>query len=153
MYDRIIVAIDARPDEENRSALKRTEQIGKLTGGTVYVLHMAREHIVPGDIAGGSHFGVTASEDDVEDVDRKAVQDLVNSLTAAGVDAHGEIISATEHDVAEAILQRAKELDVDLIVLGHKHQGGRGGGFHSSVAEHVIRHRPLCSILLAKPPH
>jgi len=44
------VAIDATPTEENRSALNRTEQLDRLTGATVYVLHVARAHIVPGDI-------------------------------------------------------------------------------------------------------
>jgi hypothetical protein len=42
MYERILVAIDATPAEENQSALARTEQIGRLTGATVYVLHFAR---------------------------------------------------------------------------------------------------------------
>ena len=54
MYDRILVAIDATPTEENRSAQTRAEQIGRLTGATVYVLHVARGHIVPGDIIGGA---------------------------------------------------------------------------------------------------
>ena len=60
MYDRILVAIDALPDEENRSALMRTEQIGKLTGATVYVLHVARGHIASGgtsSVARGSAYG------------------------------------------------------------------------------------------------
>ena len=57
----------------------------------------------------------------------KAVQQLIDQLSAAGIDAHGELVSATEHDVAEVILQRAKELDVDLLVLGHQHHArGRG---------------------------
>jgi nucleotide-binding universal stress UspA family protein len=56
------------------------------------------------------------------------------------------MIEATEHDAADAILQRAKELDVDIIVLGYQHCRGSG------VAEHVIRARPHCSILLARPP-
>jgi nucleotide-binding universal stress UspA family protein len=49
------------------------------------------------------------------------------------------------------ILQRAKELDVDLIVLGHEHHRGPGG-FRSSVAEHVIHQHPPYSTLLARPP-
>jgi nucleotide-binding universal stress UspA family protein len=146
MYERILVAIDARPDEENRSALTRTEQIGKLTGATVYVLHVARGHIVPEDITGGSGLGVWSAEDDVESVDRRAVQELIDRLSAAGVDAHGEMISATEHDVPEVILQRAKELDVDLLVLGHQHHHG------SRTAERVIHQHPPYSILLARPP-
>jgi Universal stress protein family len=42
MYDRILVAIDTTPTEENRSAQTRAEQIRRLTGATVYVLHAAR---------------------------------------------------------------------------------------------------------------
>jgi len=152
MYKRILVAIDATPTEENRSALKRTEQIGLLTGGTVYVLHVARAHIVPGDITGGAGLGVRSAEDDVEVADRDAVQALVDRLSAAGVDAHGEMVSATEHDVAGVILQRAKELDVELLVLGHQHHRGAGNAFRSSVAEQVIRQHPPISILLARPP-
>jgi nucleotide-binding universal stress UspA family protein len=56
------------------------------------------------------------------------------------------MIEATEHDAADAIVQRANELDVDIIVLGYQHYRGSG------VAEHVIRARPHCSILLARPP-
>ena len=153
MYDRILVAIDPTPTEDNRSALQRTEQIGKLTGATVYVLHVARGHIIPTDVSAGSGLGVLSAEDDAEGADRQAVQQLVDRLSAAGVEAHGEtVVSATEHDIAEVILQRAKELDEDLIVLGHQHHRG-AGGFRSSVAENVIRQHPPCSILLARPPH
>lgn len=152
MYKRILVAIDATPTDENRSALKRTEQIGLLTGGTVYVLHVARSHIVPGDITAGSGLGVRSAADDVEVVDRKAVQELVDRLAAAGIDAHGEMVSATDHDVADVILQRARELDVELLVLGHQHHRGTGGVFRSSVAEQIIHQHPPISILLARPP-
>lgn len=146
MYNRILVAIDARPYEENRSAIERTEQIGKLTGATVYVLHVARGHIVPEDIAGGAGLGVFSAEDDAEEVDRRAVQQLIDKLSAAGVDAHGEIVAATEHDLPEVILQRAAELDVDLLVLGHQHHTG------SRTAERVIHQHPPYSVLMARPP-
>lgn len=152
MYNRILVAIDATPTNENRSALERTEQIGRLTVATVYVLHVARGHIVPGDITGGAGLGVRSVEDDVEGADRKAVQALVDRLSAAGIEAHGEMVSATEHDVASVILQRAQELDVDLLVLGHQHHRGAGNVFRSSVAEQIIHQHPPFSILLARPP-
>ena len=152
MYDRILVAIDATPTEENRSAQTRAEQIGRLTGATVYVLHVARAHIIPGDIIGGAGFGVRSADEDVEGADRQAVQALVDRLSAAGVDAHGEIVSATQHDVASAILQRASELDVDLLVLGHQHHRGASNAFRSSVADWIIHHHPPFSILLARPP-
>ena len=152
MYKRILVAIDATPTAENQSALDRTEQMGLLTGATVYILHMARSHIVPGDITGGSGLGVRSAEDDVEIMDRDVVQALVDRLSAAGVDAHGELLSATEHDVGGVILQRVRELNVDLLVLGHQYHRGVGNVFRTSVAEQIIRQHPPISILLARPP-
>jgi nucleotide-binding universal stress UspA family protein len=151
MYDRILVAIDTTPDENN-SALQRTTQFATMTGAIVHLLHVARGHIVPMDIIGGSARTVVSAEDDADDPDRQVVQNALDHLAAAGIEAHGEIVSATEHDIAEVILQRAKELNVDLIVLGHEHHRGPGWGFRSSVAEHVIHQHPPYSILLARPP-
>ena len=145
MYDRILVAIDASPNSPDQS-LQRTTQFAQMTGGTVYLLHVARGHIVSSDINAGSGLGVLAGEDDVDARERQVVQDAVNQLAAAGVTVHGELVNATEHDAANVIIQRAKELDVDIIVLGYQHYRG------SSVAEHVIRQRPPCSVLLARPP-
>jgi hypothetical protein len=54
LYDRNLVAIDPTPSEENRAALQRTEQICKLTGATIYVLQVARGHVVAEDISAGS---------------------------------------------------------------------------------------------------
>ena len=145
MYDRILVAIDASPDSPDDS-LNRTTQFAKMTGGTVYLLHVARGHIIPTDISAGSAFGVRSAEDDVDVRERQVVQDAVDQIAAAGIEVHGEMIEATEHDVAQVILQRGRELDVDIIVLGYQHHRG------SVVAEHVIHGRPHCSILLARPP-
>ena len=145
MYNRILVAIDASPDSPDDS-LNRTMQFAKMTGGTVHLLYVARGHIIPTDISAGSGLGVRTAEDDVDVRERQVVQSAVDQLAAAGVDVRGEMIEATEHDVADVILQRAKELDVDIIVLGYQHHRG------SVVAEHVLRQRPHCSILLARPP-
>jgi nucleotide-binding universal stress UspA family protein len=147
VYNRILVAIDANPTDENASAIHRTEQIGKLTGGVVHVLHVARGHIIPEDVIGGSgRLGVWAASDDAENPDRRALQQLVDSLSAAGIEAHGEMVAATEHDTADVILQRARELDVDLLILGHQHHRG------SRTAERVIHQHPPYSVLLARPP-
>jgi nucleotide-binding universal stress UspA family protein len=145
MYSRMLVAIDASPDSPDDS-LNRTIQFAKMTGATVYLLHVARGHIIPTDISAGSGFGVRSPEDDADVRERQVVQDAVDTIAAAGIEVHGEMIEATEHDVAYVILQRAKELDVDIIVLGYQHHRG------SVVADHVIRQQPQCSVLLARPP-
>jgi hypothetical protein len=89
---------------------------------------------------------VPTVEDDIDVRERQVVQDAVDQIAAAGIEVHGEMIEATEHDVADVVVQRAKELEVALIVLGYQYYRG------SYVAEHVIRQQPHCSILLARPP-
>jgi nucleotide-binding universal stress UspA family protein len=145
MYKRMLISIDASPDSPDNS-LSRTVQFATMAGCTVHLLHVAHGHIIPGDISAGSGLGVRAAEDDVDVRERQVVQDAVDTLAAAGIEVHGELIEATRHDAADVILQRAKELDVDIIVLGYQHYRA------SSVAEQVIRGRPNCSILLARPP-
>jgi nucleotide-binding universal stress UspA family protein/predicted nucleic acid-binding Zn ribbon protein len=100
--------------------------------------------VVVGDLIG--------SGDTQEAADREEVQRLIDGLAAAGIDAHGEMLSAAEHDIAEVILQRARDRNVDLIVLGHQHHRGAGNLFQSDVTERVIRQHPPCSILLTRPP-
>ena len=145
MYDRILVAIDASPDSPDDS-LNRTAKFAQMTGGTVYLLHVARGQNIPSEISVGSDIGVPTT-DDIDVRERKVVQDAVDQLAGAGIEVHGELVEAIEHDAAaDVIVQRARDLDVDIIVLGYQHHRG------SVVAEHVIRQRPHCSILLARPP-
>jgi nucleotide-binding universal stress UspA family protein len=145
MYQRMLLAIDASPDSPDNS-LNRSVQFARMAGCSVHLLHVARGHIIPGDISAGSRLGVRVAEDDVDVRERQVVQNAVDTLAAAGIEVHGELIEATEHDAADAIVARARELDVDIIVLGYQHYRASG------VAEHVIRARPHCSILLARPP-
>ena len=107
MYKRMLISIDASPDSPDNS-LNRTVQFARMSGCAVHLLHVARGHIIPGDISAGSGFGVRAAEDDVDVRERQVVQDAVDTLAAAGIEVHGELIEATEHDAAEVILQRAQ---------------------------------------------
>ena len=145
MYERMLVAVDASPDSPDGS-LARTTQFATMAGASVHLLHVARGHLSARDITAGARFGVDSVEDDVDIRERQVVQDAVDQLAAAGIDVHGELIEATEHEVGDVIVQRAEELAVDLIVLGYQHHRG------SAVAELVIRRRPHCSVLLARPP-
>lgn len=145
MYDRILVAIDAAPDAPDDS-LQRLTQFAKMTGGTVHLLHVARGHVVAYDINAGSGLGVLAGEDDVAATEQKIVQDAVNQLATAGVTVHGELINATEHDIADIIVQRANDIRADIIILGYQHH------HESVVADHVIRQHPNCAVLLDSPP-
>ena len=130
MYDRILAAIDASPDSPDDS-LNRTAKFAQMTGGTVYLLPVARGQNIPSEISVASDIGVPTAED-IDVRERKVVQDAVDQLAGAGIEVHGEVVEATEHDAADVIVQRARDLDVDIIVLGYQHHRG------SVVAEHVI---------------
>jgi hypothetical protein len=56
MCDRILVAIDPTPREEDWSALERMEQIGKFDRGPFRV-HVARRDVVSEGIGAGSGRG------------------------------------------------------------------------------------------------
>ena len=141
MYKRILAAIDATPNEAE--VLAQTIQLARLTGATVQVLHVALDHIGTGDILGGS-----AATDDVDPREVTVVQDALAQLREAGVTAAGELMTAPEHDIAAAIVERAKTLDVQLIVLGRTLHRGVSKLFRASVAEQVIHQHPSASILL-----
>jgi nucleotide-binding universal stress UspA family protein len=141
MYKRILAAIDATPNEAE--VLAQTIQLARLTGATVQVLHVALDHIGTGDILGGS-----AATDDVDPREVTVVQDALAQLREAGVTAAGELMTAPEHEIAAAIVERAKTLDVQLIVLGHTLHRGVSKLFRASVAEQVIHQHPSASILL-----
>lgn len=145
MYERMLIAIDTALDSPDNS-LRRAIQFAKMSGGTVHLLHVSRGHVVASDINAGSGLGVLPGEDDVDGHERQIVQRAVDEMAKAGIPVHGELVNATEHDAAGVIVQRARDLDVDLIVLGYQHYRG------STVADHVIRQQPHCSILLARPP-
>ena len=152
MYRRILVALDATQADHHEYTLKRIKRLVHMAGGSVHILYIQHGHIVPGSIMAGAGLGIRTADDDVEPLDRQIVQSVVNDFSAAGIDAHGEMVSATEHDIARVILQRTTDLDIDLLVLENEYHTGAGQGLRASVAEQVIRNHPMLSILLARPP-
>lgn len=152
MYRRILVAFDAAHAANHGFTVKRIKALGKMAQGSVHVLYIQNAHIVPGSIMAGAGLGVRSAGEDVEPLDKQMVQSVVNELSNAGVDAHGEMVGATEHDVASVILQRAQELNIDLLVLENEYHTDAGHGLRPSVAEQVIRQHPNMSILMARPP-
>jgi len=150
MYKRVLIAIDAGRSGDSASTLQRIKQLGLMTGAKVNLLCIQHSHIVPGSISQVSSAGRSGAVNDVEAIDRKVVQTIIDQLAAAGVDAQGELVAATEHDIADAILARVRADNVDLLVIEHEFQSGHA--LRASVAEQVIRQHPTISILLARPP-
>ena len=146
MYERILAAIDLTPNEN--AVLQHTQQLAKLTGAAVHLLHVAPVHLPPAEITVRS---AVASEDEVDFQDLSIIDEAAAQLAAGGVSAQGEVlkvVSATEHDIAEVIVRRAKELDASLIILGETLHRRALKLFRGSVAESVLHMHPESPILL-----
>ena len=85
---------------------------------------------------------------EIEETDRKQLQPIVEFARKAGVEA--EILTLTG-DVGEAILEVARDKNVDLIVMGFHQHGKMAGVFSGSAALYVLR-RACCPVLLLPTP-
>jgi nucleotide-binding universal stress UspA family protein len=148
MYKRILAAIDSTASSQ--AVLDQTGQLATLTGATVVVLHVR-----PADFPSlPSILGALASPvpaldpaDDADGVARRMVDAAIAVLSAAGVDAEGLLLESAPGDTPRAVLDQARERDVDLIVLGSCHHGRPSALFRSNVADEVSRHAQ-CPVLI-----
>jgi nucleotide-binding universal stress UspA family protein len=147
MYQRILAAVDLTPNEN--AVLDHARELAKLTGAAAYLLHVAQLQVVPGEMF-GEGLGVGAGAD-VDPREMQLCDQAVAQLTSAGIRAEGQVIRIThgaENDIANVILRRAKELGVDLIVLGETLHHGMSRLFRGSVADQVVHHHPPCPVLV-----
>jgi nucleotide-binding universal stress UspA family protein len=75
------------------------------------------------------------------------VDTAIAALSTAGVHAEGLLLESAPGDTPRAVLEQARERDVDLIVLGSRHHGRPSVLFRSNVADEVSRHAP-CPVLI-----
>lgn len=153
MYQRILTVIDATPNAQ--AVLAQSLHLARLTGARVHVLHMhsllrpihAPLPIVAAPLAGVPLPAMPPADIAVGTRARQLVDQAVTQLIAAGITTTGEVLDASEEQAAEAIMQRATQLTVQLIVLGARQHGRLAMLFRRSVAERVCHH-PCCPVLI-----
>jgi basic amino acid/polyamine antiporter, APA family len=137
-YERILVPlkIGAIGEEVLATAIRLAEE----RGSTVSVLHVVR---VPLD---------QPLDAPVHDAEERAEASLAEAkLVAAehGVEVEGEIVRARA--LGEAIVEQARERDVDLIVLGSAPRWRRQSRFFSPTVDYVLRRAPCEVMVIAYP--
>jgi nucleotide-binding universal stress UspA family protein len=153
MYERILTTIDATPNVQ--AVLAQSLYLARLAGARVHVLHIhsvravhAALPVVAAPLAGVPITCMPPADIAVGAQARKLVDQAVAQLVAAGVKTTGEVLDASEEQAVEAIMQRARQLAVQLIVLGTGHPRRRlAMPFRSTVAERVCHH-PCCPVLV-----
>ena len=133
LYLRILVPLDG--SELDLAALERAAEMARLGGAEIVLLRVAHYH--------------TRDSRSVEISKAQAIlHDAQLWLAQRGV-ALRAIIGQGE--VADTIVDKARELDVDLIVMGAQGHGSLRRALEGSVPDRV-RHRSEVPVLLVRAP-
>lgn len=137
-------------DEAADAALTYGRTLARAFGATLHVLHVADDaalRIVGGE---GSIGGLYSDvQRDIDEAARTRLNQLIIDNDPTPVPARPVLLKSTT--AALAIVQYAKEQDVDLIVMGTHGRGGLAHLFMGSVAERVVRIAP-CPVLTVRHP-
>lgn len=149
MYKRILAAIDWTASSE--AVLDQTRQLASLTGAEVLILHVRAADFpslpsILGALASQALAGEPAGND-ASSVARRMVDDAITALSTAGVHAEGMVLESAPGTTPRAVLDHARELEVELIVLGSRHDGPPSALFRSNVADEVSHHAK-CPVLI-----
>ena len=138
MYQKILLAFDGSPD--GREALSQAETLASACRATVHLLAI----IDPSE----SMLIVEAMSsipDNQRFVIRAVLDEGVRRLRGAGCTATSELKCGKP---TEQIILSAREIDADLIVVGHRDQSTLARWLNGSVGESIL-HQPPCSLLVA----
>lgn len=128
MYEKILVAVD-HSDAATR-VLNAALELASLSHAEVWVLHL-REREPLGKT------GLLMSAESRDEAD-EAVTAAVETLTKAGVKAHGTVRSTVFGYAAREIMNDAQEHDAGVIVMGSRGRGDLAGLVLGSTAHKVI---------------
>jgi nucleotide-binding universal stress UspA family protein len=138
MYQKILLAYDGSPD--GREALAQAKNLASMSGATVRLLAI----IDPSDnmlVVEGTSF----IPDNQRFVTQAVLDSGVRRLQGAGCAATNEVKYGNP---AEQIVLSAREMEADLIVVGHRDQGSLARWLNGSVGASIL-HDPPCSVLVA----
>ncbi len=128
VYDKILVAVDHSKMSDR--ALVAARDLALLSKGEVWVLHLRERELAPKTGA--------MPTDETSDEASAAVAASVDMLTQAGVQAHGEVRNTVFGYAAREIVNDAKQIGADVIVLGSRGRGDLAGLLLGSTAHKVI---------------
>jgi nucleotide-binding universal stress UspA family protein len=127
MYERLLVAVDHSDSSER--VLAAAKDLATLSKGEVWVIHLREREVMP-------RTGLVPTESDDEAM--AGVTAAVETLTAAGVKAHGVVDDTVFGHAARYIVDAAHEHDAGVIVMGSRGRSDLAGLVLGSTAHKVI---------------
>jgi nucleotide-binding universal stress UspA family protein len=147
MYKKILVAID--DSATSRSALAEALHIARTSKAKLYITHVADETIL--NLHGHAMASAINLDGAVANL-TQAGQKLLEQAMASATDVEAEalLLEACNRRVSEVIADKAKELGVDLIVIGRHGQRGLATLILGSVAEQLAKMAEASVLLVRK---
>ncbi|QRM19647.1 universal stress protein [Dechloromonas sp. TW-R-39-2] len=147
MYKTILVAID--DSETSRSALAEALHIARTSNAKLYISHVADETML--NMHGHALTNVVNLEGAVANIIQAGRTLLDKAMAQAeGVNAEALILETRNRRVSETIAEKAKELNIDLIVIGRHGQRGLATLILGSVAEQLAKIADASVLLVRK---
>jgi nucleotide-binding universal stress UspA family protein len=128
VYDRILVAADQ--SEMSDRAVLAARDLALLSKGEVWVLHLRERDM-------GGKTGTMPAHESPDEANAE-VASSVEVLTQAGVKAHGEVRNTIYGYAAREIVNDAKDIDADIIVMGSRGRSDLTGFVLGSTTHKVI---------------
>jgi nucleotide-binding universal stress UspA family protein len=138
MYEKILLAYDGSRD--GREALAQAKSLASASGATVHLLAIidSSENMALVE-------GTAIVPDNREFVMQSVLEAGMKRLQSVGCTATNDVRYGNP---AEQITLAARQMNADLIVVGHRDQGTLARWLNGSVGESILHHPP-CSVLVA----
>lgn len=147
MYKKILVAID--DSETSRGALREALHIARTSNARLYICHVADETLMG---MHGRTFSTSLNIDNAISAIAEAGRTLLDEAikSADGMDAETLLLEARNRRVSEVIVDKARELGVELIVVGRHGRRGIATLILGSVAEQISKMAEASVLLVRK---
>lgn len=147
MYKNILVAID--DSETSGSALAEARHIAQASQAKLHIVHVVDEILL--SMHGHAMVDTGGADTAVANL-RQAGQELLDSALrdCIGIDAEAVLLEAQKRRISETVVEKAKELNVDLIVIGRHGRRGLATFILGSVAEQIARLADVSVLLVRK---
>ncbi len=158
----LLVAVDF--SENTDTVLREAARLAGALGAKLWVVHVAGDEMqalayealafpemapefatMPMSVDVQLARGLSAEEFKRE---HRQLLDISASLRKAGVDAQAVLLKG---DAAENIVEKAADLQADIVILGSRGRGCLRKAIVGSVSESVIRHAP-CNVMIVPIP-
>lgn len=147
MYQNIMVAID--DSETSRCALAEAKHIAKTSQAKLYIVHVVDEVLL--SMHGHAMLDMGGADAAVANLRRAGQALLDDALKDTGaMEVEAVLLEAQKRRVSETIADKAKELAVDLIVIGRHGQRGLATLLLGSVAEQLAKISNASVLLVRK---